>query len=126
MAPGSSATSRMPFSAVQEMLLNRTRSTPPSSVSGLRRRTVTAMGSALPQKDSGWNSRVSMTRLWNSTFSTRPLSRICREMPRLDRLMTQFSTTILRKSSSPSLPNLMAALVEVRVQPVTVMFSQGP
>ena len=124
--PGSSAYSRTPFSAVQKMLLKRTFRTAPGFVSSLRRRTVTAMGSPFPQNTSGWNRRVSMARFWKLTFSMFPPSRSWREMPRLERLMTQFSITMLRKSSSLSLPNLMAALVEVRVQLVTVMFSQGP
>lgn len=84
------------------------------------------MGSAFPQNTSLRNSRVSMVMLWKSRFSMEPLSLSWREMPRLDRLMTQFSMTILRNMSSLSLPNLMAALVEVRVQLLTVIFSQGP
>ena len=55
-----------------------------------------------------------------------PPSRSISEIPRFVREITQLVTVMLRKSDTLSVPNLMAALVEVSVQLLTTMFSQGP
>ena len=60
------------------------------------------------------------------TFRTQPPSRIWMDRPRFVPVMMQLSTRIFSKSATPSVPILMAALVEVRVQLEIMTFLVGP
>ena len=83
------------------------------------------MGSAVPHQ-SGQKRRVSMMQSVYVTFSTLPPSRIWIESPRLLFEIIQLLTITFLKSPTPSVPILIAAEVEIRVQLLIIIFSQGP
>ena len=86
---------------------------------------VITIGSAQPHQHSA-KRRVSIMMLEKLTFRTQPPSRIWMDRPRLVPVMMQLSTRIFSKSATPSVPILIAALVEVSVQLEMMTFLVGP